>query len=183
MNKKRKAQGELLNLLIIVIVLAALISFMFFIRTSQKQITKEATYQSYVYRYNENLLQNLYYTTMGESGYNLADVIAHGVQYGKYNESYQIDISNRTIFVFNITRDYFNKTMKDYNYYFYVDYPGKVLMKDSVEGGKYPRLNACNKEICNAEALPPANKEIIVYELLIPLPLRNETKAYLAVWN
>lgn len=181
--KKKKAIAEMMNLLVIFLILAILFSFLFYLRSTQKASNTKMVYRTYHYKYTEDLMHELFFTTLSNYGYDLSAILGYCVQYGNKANNYTIDISDRIVNCKKITNAYFIETFKDYKYYFYVDFPPGTSLKESIDDGGKPRLNACPSPPCTSKDLPSFTNDIEVHELLISLPLRNYAKAYFVVWK
>ncbi|MFH1127073.1 MAG: hypothetical protein ABIG84_07365 [archaeon] len=162
-KRHRKGQESMLNIMAIVIIVSVIFLYFFYVTQSQKVESSKIFADQQKYRYAEIVLMNMYYIKPAGSDDTITEVIGKSQQFGDKGRNYEYMAVSAKVNPKNVVKQYLDRTIADYNYYFFVE-------KEDIRSFE-------------VNGPPPENIGIMAHAIVIPMPDSKENVVvYLYVW-
>jgi len=158
-----KGQESTLNIMAVVIVVSVVFLYVFYITESGKVGSSKIFADQKKYKYSEIVLSNIYYVTPDSSGNTLSEIIGISEEFGDPSRGYEYASMYSVVQPKVHLKQYFDRTLQDYHYYFFIENGGKKTLEINL--------------------LEDADSQIMSHMIEVPLPVSGHTVfAYLYVW-
>ena len=160
---RRKGQESMLNIMAVVIVVSIIFLYFFFVTQSQKIESSGMLSKQHKYNYGEIVLTNMYYIKHHSLQNTISEIIGRSQSFGDKAHDYEYMSLNSRVQPKVIVKQYLDKTLPDYNYYFFIE----------------------KENIRSFEINHPPKEDVDIMTHLIGIPLPNSKEivlAYLYVW-
>ncbi len=159
----RKGQESTLNVMAVIIVMSVVFLYLFYITQGGKIESSKIFADQKKYKYAEIVLSDMYYVTPDGHRNTLSEIIGISEEFGNPSRGYEYASMYSFVQPKVILKQYFDRTLQDYHYYFFIENGGK----------KTQEINR----------LEDADSEIMSHVIAIPLPVSGHSVfAYLYVW-
>lgn len=162
-RRPKKAQESMLNIMAVIIAVSVIFLYFFFVTQSNKIESSGILSKQHKYKYAEIVLTNMYYIKQYGFQDTISEIIGHSQQFGDSAHDYEYMSLNSIVQPRTIVKQYLDKTLSDYSYYFFIE-------KESIKSFEINQP-------------PPEGSDIMTHVISIPMPDSKEmVLAYLYVW-
>lgn len=159
----RKGQESTLNIMAVMIVMSVVFLYVFYITEGGKIESSKIFADQKKYKYAEIVLSDLYYVTPDGHRDTLTEIIGMSEEFGNPSRGYEYQSMYSFVQPKVILKQYFDSTLQDYHYYFFIENSGKKTLE--------------------INSLEDADSQIMSHVIAIPLPVSGRSVfAYLYVW-
>lgn len=159
----RKGQESTLNIMAVMIVMSVVFLYVFYITEGGKVESSKIFADQKKYKYAEIVLSDMYYVTPDGHSNTLTEIIGISEEFGNPSRGYEYQSMYSFVQPKIILKQYFDITLQDYHYYFFIENGGK----------KTQEINS----------LEDADSQIMSHMISIPLPVSGHSVfAYLYIW-
>ena len=158
---RRKGQESMLNIMAVIMLVSVVFLYFFFVTQNQKIESSKMIAKQQKYKYAEIALANMYYVDGAHS--TVAGVIGESQRFGDESSDWMYQAGGARVDAMDVVRQYLDRTLPDYNYYFFVER----------DGVKSFELNS----------VPSDDVDVMVHRVVVPIAdSRENAIAYLYVW-
>ncbi len=160
-SHRRKGQESMMNIMAVIMLVSVVFLYFFFVTQNQKIESSKMIAKQQKYKYAEIALVNMYYVDGAHS--TVAGVIGESQRFSDESSDWMYQVGDVRVDAMAVVRQYLDRTLSDYNYYFFVD-------RDGVKSFELNRV-------------PPDDVDVMVHRAVVPIPESVENAiAYLYVW-
>ena len=158
---RSKGQESMMNIMAVIMLVSVVFLYFFFVTQNQKIESSKMIAKQQKYKYAEIALVNMYYVDGAHC--TVAGVIGESLRFSDEGHDWVYVVAGSEVDAMAVARQYLDRTLQDYNYYFFVE-------RDGVRSFEV-----------NGE--PSEEVEVMVHSVIVPVPESVESAiAYLYVW-